>query len=81
MIAHMWAGDVWGVVGAVVMLGLLVLIVLAIASLLRGSGQAGPRGGSPALRLLAERYARGEITREEFTERRDVLSRAPGDGP
>ena len=34
-------------------------------------------GEPPALRLLEERYARGEISREEFMERRRVLLEAP----
>src|SRR5438094_6122528 len=34
-------------------------------------------GEPPALRLLEERYARGEISREEFLERRRVLLEAP----
>jgi putative oligomerization/nucleic acid binding protein len=34
-------------------------------------------GEPPALRLLEERYARGEISREEFLERRRVLLETP----
>jgi uncharacterized membrane protein len=33
------------------------------------------------VRLLEERYARGEITREEFLERRAVLDPAWPDAP
>src|SRR5437868_6202213 len=38
---------------------------------------------SPALRLLEERYARGEISREEFLHRREVLigPQVPGAPP
>ena len=35
----------------------------------------------PALRLLEERYARGEIPREEFLERRAVLLQPPSQPP
>jgi len=31
------------------------------------------------MRLLEERYARGEITREDFLERRGVLGGSPGE--
>jgi uncharacterized membrane protein len=34
----------------------------------------GPRVGSPALRILEERYARGDIDREEFLARKQDLT-------
>jgi putative membrane protein len=39
-----------------------------------------PASSSNALRILEERYARGEISREEFLERRAVLQTAPPSG-
>ena len=66
---------VWGLTGA-------LLWVLLVVWRMRTT--AAPSQG-PAVSLLEERYARGEITREEFLERRAVLgdgSRgAPGDDP
>ena len=47
------------------------IIVLAVR-LIRGTATRGERAPS-ALDVLEERYARGEITREEFAERRAVL--------
>jgi putative membrane protein len=38
-------------------------------------------GEPPALRMLEERYARGEITRQEFLERRRVLLDSPAPQP
>lgn len=37
--------------------------------------QAGPEGAGtdPAMRVLEERFARGELDAEEFTHRRDLL--------
>jgi putative membrane protein len=67
-----WAGGfaiVWGLMGVGVWILLIVLIVL----LVRGSRSTARASGGPAVRLLEERYARGEITREEFLERRAVL--------
>lgn len=57
---------------------LLVLAVLAGAILLVGGireRREGRTAGGPerALEILAERFARGEIDREEFEERRRVL--------
>jgi putative membrane protein len=41
---------------------------------------SGPVGNGNALRLLEERYARGEIEREEFLQRRnDILGRGEDD--
>ncbi len=47
------------------------IVVLAVR-LIRGAATRGERAPS-ALDVLEERYARGEITREEFAERRAVL--------
>ncbi|HKE79869.1 MAG TPA: SHOCT domain-containing protein [Solirubrobacteraceae bacterium] len=59
----------WGVAGALLWLLPIALIVIVV-SRVRTSAPPSP---GPAVGLLAERYARGEITREEFLERRDVL--------
>jgi putative membrane protein len=58
----------WGFLG----LGFWILLIALIVLLVRGTGTARASGG-PAIRVLEERYARGEITREEFLERRAVL--------
>jgi putative membrane protein len=60
---------VWGLTSAafwILPIALIVLVVWRVRTTARAS-----RG--PAVRLLEERYARGEITREEFLERRAVL--------
>jgi putative membrane protein len=66
-----WAGVAiaWGFMGFTFWLLLVVLVVL----LVRGTRTTArdPRGA--AVRVLEERYARGEITREDFLERRAVL--------
>jgi putative membrane protein len=53
----------------------VVVIVLAIVLLRRELPHmhSAERHRPPALDLLEERYARGEITRDEFLERRAVL--------
>ncbi|HZD80357.1 MAG TPA: SHOCT domain-containing protein, partial [Actinomycetota bacterium] len=54
--------------------GLIVLVAWAVRSL--GRGAAPHRGdvpGDEAMRLLEQRFAKGEIDRDEFDERRTVL--------
>jgi putative membrane protein len=52
-----------------------IAVVVIVIRLLR-SGPTGTRPSS-ALRVLEERYARGEIDRDEFFERRRVLLGEP----
>ena len=82
-------GNGWGGGGealmVVVMLAVLALIVVGIVLLVRGLTrhdhvQPGPPPGLPpapsartALQVLEERYARGEIDREEFLQRKQDL--------
>ena len=80
----MW-GDGWGwghmFFGSFMMLlfwgGLIILIVFAVRSMGSGSprGGDGPAPGNRALDILEERYARGEIDKEEYEERRRLLSK------
>ncbi len=62
----------WGwlgmVAGSLVMLGLIVLVARAVQ---RPSSHS--TGEATALEILATRYASGEISEEEYDERRSVL--------
>jgi uncharacterized membrane protein len=60
--------------GIAVWILLIVLIVRAMRTTARDPH-------APAVRLLEERYARGEISREEFLERRAVLDGTFPDAP
>jgi putative membrane protein len=56
-----------------------ILLIALIVLLVRGTRPSAPEPRGPAVRLLDERYARGEISREDFLERRSVLGGlAPG---
>jgi putative membrane protein len=59
----------WGVV--------IVVLVLAGRALIGGRVQQPPsetsRSGSTALEILRERFAKGEITREEYEETKKTL--------
>lgn len=61
----------WGLVVFLPFLVFFALIVVLVLSLRRRSSSA--RHPPQALRVLEERYARGEIGRDEFLERRAVL--------
>jgi putative membrane protein len=82
-------GNGWGGAGdavmGVIMLAILVLIVVGVVLLVRGLSRNDhvvhsppqgppvvPKSGS-ALQVLEERYARGEIDREDFLQRRQDL--------
>jgi len=79
----MWGDGGWGWIGGGLMMlvfwaGLVVLIVFLVrgaASHDRPEGQARPNGRE-ARDILAERFARGEISKEEFEQRRRVLERS-----
>jgi len=70
-----WMWGAWGVGMMLMMLvfwGLVVTgIVLGVRWLTRQGGAARP---DPALEILRERYARGEITKEEFEARKRDLT-------
>jgi len=65
-----WGGLLWVVFLALIVVGAIVLI-----RALWGSDSGERRGGrDPALGVLEERFARGEIDRDEFEERRRTLT-------
>lgn len=78
---HMWGGGWFGmIVGPIMMIVLIVaailIVVLAVRWMTapgRDAGRRPPPGAKSALEILEGRYARGEIDREEFEERRRVL--------
>lgn len=69
----MWNGgiSVAGVLILFVLMTLIVVVVVAVVLATRTSGGGG--GSSSALRILEERYARGEIERDEYLQRRGDL--------
>jgi len=79
----MWDGGWHGwVFGPLMMLAFFVLAVVVVVLVVRwltghdGSGSGGggaPGGGRTPLDILEERYARGEIDKDEFEERRRTL--------
>jgi putative membrane protein len=80
MWGHMWnwGGMLMMVLVALLVLALLIGLIVAIVLLVRNAqstGSAAVGGSRPgnALEILKERFARGEITREEYQDmRRDL---------
>jgi len=77
---HMWDYG-WGmmIVGPLMMLLLVAAVVVVVVLLVRWLGggparTAGDAGQGRALDILRERFARGEIDKEEFEERRRLLA-------
>lgn len=61
-------------VGLFVSLATVAFVVFVVITIVRVvNGREGASDPSKAVRILEERYARGEISREEFLERREVL--------
>ena len=63
--------------GFIMMIGILILIILAVVALIRFVQRSSPNSsinsGSKALEILNERYARGEISDEEYKTKKAVL--------
>jgi len=73
-----WIGGAWGLGMLAMMLVFWGLVITGIVLLIRwlvGAGGGSGLGQSPdrALEILRERYARGEINKEEFEARRRDL--------
>lgn len=67
---HAWS-FLWTALSIFFGVVLWVAIVALIVALIRNRGRLPTR--SSALEILEERYARGEMSRDEFIERRTVL--------
>ena len=67
-----WGGMIFGLIIMIVVLILIVLVVRWLVESGRGGGSHNPPGQTP-LDILEERFAKGEIDKGEFEERRRVL--------
>lgn len=66
-----WGG--WGMLGGLMMVLFWVLIVLAVVALLKWLASQNGSGQNTALDVLKTRYAKGEIDKKEFEEKKKDL--------
>ncbi len=68
-----WAAGFWMIGGLLLLVGVVVLVVWAVNSMSR-NGRSTPSEPRPNPNdILRERFARGEITEQEFEQARKVL--------
>ena len=82
---HMWGGWGWGFhpFGSVLMIIVTVFLIMCLVRWFRYGGHYGHGRfrhggfgqGTTALDILEERFARGEIDKNEFEEKRKLLAR------
>lgn len=72
-----WYGMIFGPIMMIIWLVILIVIVGAVIRWLQG-GSIGPlpslTGRKRALEILEERFAKGEIEKDEFQEKKRLLS-------
>ena len=77
---HMWDGGPWMFIGPLMMIVFLAAIVAGVVLMVRWLGMPGhgtgqhPSPGRTPFDILKERFARGEIDKEEYEERRRILA-------
>jgi len=69
-----WDSGWWWVLRPLMLLIWIVVIALVVRWVLRSRGRREPTGMERAREILAERYARGEVSLEEYQERIARLS-------
>ena len=71
-----WGGTIFGPIMIIVFIAVAVVMVVLLVRWLGGPGHGGALHSPPgkmSLDILKERFANGEIDKEEFEERRRVL--------
>jgi putative membrane protein len=70
-----WHDGGWGVLWMILWWAVVVALVVLVVRWITQSSGTGSTGGRPsdALDILDERFARGEISEEEYRERKRVL--------
>jgi putative membrane protein len=69
-----WGHMMFGGLMMIVFWGSLIVLMVLLVRWLGGAGDSAPRSRGSALQILQERFARGEIDKEEYEERRRILN-------
>lgn len=73
-----WGNTMFGGIGMLLFWGVIVVLVVLFArSFVGAAGRQSPslpHSGSTALDILQERYAKGEINKEEYEQRKKTLT-------
>ncbi len=67
----MWSGGMF--LGWILWLAIIVGAIWFVTYLVAFNRQASDRGNDSSMAILRERFARGEISREEYEQRRKTL--------
>ena len=65
----------WGIFMMIILVILIVIIVYAVMKLVQGGSNAGTTSNSrdEALEILNQRYAKGELSDEEYQQKKKIL--------
>jgi putative membrane protein len=72
-VKDMWYWHGMGPWGWMMMIAFWTVVILLVIWAIRSTARQGQRDEDSALRILDDRFARGEIDREDYEERRRVL--------
>jgi putative membrane protein len=67
---HGWGMGWWWIIGLIIVIAVVWMVVKSMNT----NSRANLPSGKSALDILKERYARGEITKEEFEEKKRALN-------
>lgn len=68
-----WGYGMYGGIGMLLFWGVIIVLLVFAARSFMGGRWSQPQPGSTALDILKERYAKGEIDKPEYEERRKML--------
>lgn len=76
LVMYGWGNGWIGLVWMVLIWGAVLAVVYAVVRGMTSTTARGERPSPGPLEILDERFARGEISAEEYAERRQVLQRS-----